>query len=74
MKIIKRLDHTAQEMPDNAVIGWDVFRCRDYKEIDRIASQGGEIGDMAAGLYGYTVIAGLNLKVVKTLKRFFIRV
>lgn len=74
MQLIKRLPHDAREM-ENAIIGWDIFRCRDYKEIDKMATEIASLEDMQKikPILGYTVILAFNIKYLKFFKRLFIR-
>ena len=71
---IKRLEHSAKEM-DGAILGWDIFRCRDYDGLDGMANQSMQMDDFRKlkPILGYTIIIAFNFKRIKFLKRFFLR-
>jgi len=71
MKLIKRLSHDAKELKD-AILGWDIFRCRDYSNIDGIIDNIADIKNVKP-IFGYTLILAANLKDRKFFKRLFIR-
>jgi hypothetical protein len=54
-KIIQRLGHMSQSC--ESLIGWDIFRCRDYAVVDK-------------AVYGYTIILAIKGLLFK---RFFIK-
>lgn len=72
MKLITRLKHDAKEMNDS-IFGWDIFRCRDYSNIDGKVDSFSSLQDIKP-IFGYTIILALNLKGRKFLKRLFIRI
>ena len=74
MKFITRLNHNDKEMSD-AIFGWDIFRCRDYGNMDGIVDKPIEVSELRKlkPIFGYTVILACNLKAVKFFKRLFLR-
>lgn len=70
MKIITRLPHTAKEMT-NSIFGWDIFRCRDYTNVDRAGDDISVVLETKPVL-GYTIILALNLGSRHFFKRIFI--
>lgn len=77
MKFIKRLKHDAREMTD-AIFGWDIFRCRDYSDLDGRVESGidGRVyvpTNSKSAIYGYTIILALNIKGRRFFKRLFIK-
>jgi hypothetical protein len=71
MKLIKRLSHDAKELKD-AILGWDIFRCRDYSNVDGVIDKLSDIRGIKP-IFGYTLILAANLKDRKFFKRLFIR-
>ena len=73
MKLITRLPHTAKEM-NNSIFGWDIFRCRDYSNLDGMVENLSDVKNVKS-IFGYTIIIAINLKVVrlKFFKRMFLR-
>jgi hypothetical protein len=74
MKLITRLPHDAKVMEDS-IFGWDIFRCRDYGNIDGVINKPmdfSEVSKMKA-IFGYTIIFAINIKGLKFFKRLFVR-
>jgi hypothetical protein len=76
MKIIKRLNHTDTFMV-GSIMGWDIFWCRDYSNVDGKTERGIDgktyMPDTPA-IYGYTIILALNLGSIRFFKRLFIKI
>jgi hypothetical protein len=71
MKFIKRLSHDARVLED-AILGWDIFRCRDYSNIDGAMENLSDVRKVKP-IFGYTIIFAVNIKGLKLFGRLFIR-
>ena len=74
MQFIKRLAHDAKKLED-AIFGWDIFRCRDYSSIDRMSNDVSTASEVrnAKRIFGYTIVFAANIKGLKFFKRLFIK-
>jgi len=73
MKFITRLKNDAVKM-ENSILGWNIFRCRDYSNIDGVMENLSDVRKIKP-IFGYVIIFAVNIKglKLKLFMRLFIR-
>jgi hypothetical protein len=56
----------------DAIFGWDIFRCRDYSNVDGAVDNLSDLRKVKP-IFGYTIILAIKLKGLELFKRLFIK-